>query len=209
MTNALRIALVDPNDATRESLKAMLLGLAIPVDLLGVYSIGFALAVLPLTLARMIANSVVFPLYRMKHPLDASQNQAKIFKARRMVAGAALVTHRPEDVAEDAPWVGYEPRMHYLPHAAAIARVAEKEGLSAVSVNDAETLFHMVCMGHGKTLLPRVVGQADPRLVEVPFGHGPLPERELWLMIRKELRDLERIRLVVAWLERVFATVSS
>lgn len=68
----------------------MFLGLAIPVDLLGIYGIGFALAVLPITLAKMIANSVVFPLYRLKHPLDGPGNQVRIFKARRMVAASAL-----------------------------------------------------------------------------------------------------------------------
>lgn len=66
------------------------LGKAIEIDMLGVYGIGFALAVLPTTLATTIANSVVFPLYRMRHPLDSADNQAKIFKARRSVAAVAL-----------------------------------------------------------------------------------------------------------------------
>ena len=141
---------------------------------------------------------------RLARPTEGGQSVLA-----RKLGLVEYAAYAARDVAEGAPWVGYEPRMLYLPHAAAIARVAETEGLCAVSVNDAETLLQMVCAGLGKTLLPRIVGQADPRLVEVPFSHGPLPERELWLMIRKELRDLERIRLVVAWLERVFASVSS
>ncbi|MBO9449310.1 LysR family transcriptional regulator [Tropicibacter sp. R16_0] len=111
--------------------------------------------------------------------------------------------------ATDGPWIGYEPRMQYLSHAEVIAKAAAIEGACPVSVNDAETLFQMVCSGHGRTLLPRIIGARDTRLVEVPFAHGALPKREVWLMVRKELRDLERIRLVVGWLDRVFADLSS
>lgn len=111
--------------------------------------------------------------------------------------------------AASSPWISYEPRMLYLSHAEAIAKAAAADGTGPVSVNDAETLFQMVCAGHGRTLLPRIVGSHDARLVEVPFAHGSLPKREVWLMVRKELRDLERIRLVVAWLDRVFADLRS
>lgn len=107
--------------------------------------------------------------------------------------------------AGDLPWIGYEPRMSYLPQAAAIARAAAAEGAAHVSVNDAETLLRLLCCGHGKTLLPRIVGDAEPRLAELPFTHGALPRRELWLMVRRELRELERIRLVVQWVERTLA----
>lgn len=104
-----------------------------------------------------------------------------------------------------APWIGYEPRMQYLPHAALIARAAEQEGACLASANDAETLFQLACAGGGRTLLPRIIGDNEERLVEVPFAHGPLPQREVWLMVRKELRDMERIRVAVAWIDRIFA----
>lgn len=111
--------------------------------------------------------------------------------------------------ATGSPWIGYEPRMQYLPHAAAIARAAEVDGAFPVSVNDAETLFQMVCAGCGRTVLPRFLGDGDGRLVEVPFAYGALPRREVWLMVRKDLRDLERIRLVVAWVNQIFTGSNS
>lgn len=114
-----------------------------------------------------------------------------------------------EGAASDCTWIGYEPRMHYLSHAQSIAKAAAAEGACPVSVNDAETLFQLVCAGSGRSLLPRIVGRSDRRLVEVPFEHGTLPKREVWLMVRKELRELERVRLVVAWLEHVFDGLSS
>lgn len=66
------------------------LGLLVPIDILGIYGIGFALATLPPMLASAVSNSVVFPLYRMRHPSDAKSNQVRIFQARRLVTAAAL-----------------------------------------------------------------------------------------------------------------------
>jgi len=79
------------------------LGVFIPIDLLGVYGIAYALAVLPVTLATTVADSVVFPLYRMHHPTESASNQANIFKARRLVAvGALAVT---ATLAFIGPWL--------------------------------------------------------------------------------------------------------
>ena len=66
------------------------LGLFIPVDLLGIYGIAFALATMPITLVEKFSTSIVFPLYRERHPLDAPKNRAKMFRARRMSGGFSL-----------------------------------------------------------------------------------------------------------------------
>lgn len=66
------------------------LGLFIPIDLLGIYGIAFALASVPVLLADKFSNNVVFPLYRMRHPLDAPDNRRNIFRARRMTCAFAL-----------------------------------------------------------------------------------------------------------------------
>ncbi|WP_282063782.1 oligosaccharide flippase family protein [Roseobacter litoralis] len=79
------------------------LGLFIPIDLLGIYGIAFALATLPAMLATTVAKSVVFPLYRMRHPADDPRNQAKIFRTRRMVASAA--TALSCGMAYCGPWI--------------------------------------------------------------------------------------------------------
>ena len=63
-----------------------ILGLFIPIDILGLYNIAFALTSLPFLLAQNIIISVIFPLYRMRHPLDAPGNRKKVVKARRLVS---------------------------------------------------------------------------------------------------------------------------
>ena len=66
------------------------LGFFIPIDLLGIYGIAFALASVPSLLADKFSNNVVFPLYRMRHPMDAPDNRRNIFRARRMTCAFAL-----------------------------------------------------------------------------------------------------------------------
>jgi len=57
-----------------------------------------------------------------------------------------------------------------------------------------------VVAGQGRTLLPRLVGDRDQRLTEVDFPVALPPARDLWLLVRRELRDLERIRRAVDWI---------
>ena len=68
-----------------------ILGAAIPLDLLGLYSISLALASLPGTAIKAISSRVLFPLMRERHPADGPRARARVFAARRAVAGAGLV----------------------------------------------------------------------------------------------------------------------
>ncbi len=79
-----------------------ILGLAIPIDLLGIYGIAFTLATLPSTLSSSVAGSVVFPLYRMRHPSENPANRANLFRARRLVVSGTLALN--VSMAMIAPW---------------------------------------------------------------------------------------------------------
>ena len=104
---------------------------------------------------------------------------------------------------DDPGWIGYEARMLYLDHAAAIERLASQPGQTrvAVAVNDGETLLQMVLAGQGKSLVPRLIAGRFDGLVECAVPQGMLPLREVWLMVRRDLRDLARIRAVIDWLD--------
>lgn len=67
-----------------------ILGAYIPTDLLGIFSIGFMLAALPELATTQVARRVLFPLYRIKPPIDSTDNQRSLFRAHRMVAGLAV-----------------------------------------------------------------------------------------------------------------------
>src|SRR6516162_1966946 len=58
--------------------------------------------------------------------------------------------------------------------------------------------------GYGIALLPRyIVAAHEPDLVEVSLG-GRLPEREVWLLIRRDLTKVPRVRAVADYLVEVF-----
>lgn len=67
-----------------------ILGLFITLEMLGVYSIGFFLASVPLLLGQPLASKIVFPLYKQRPPWESAENQRNIFRIRRWLTGALL-----------------------------------------------------------------------------------------------------------------------
>ena len=58
--------------------------------------------------------------------------------------------------------------------------------------------------GYGVALLPKyIVATHEPELVEVPLG-ARLPEREVWLLVRRDLKNVARVRAVTDYLVEVF-----
>lgn len=66
------------------------LGKFITLEMLGIYSIGFFLASVPLLLGRPLAGKIVFPLYKQRPPWESAENRRKIFAMRRLLTGALL-----------------------------------------------------------------------------------------------------------------------
>lgn len=58
---------------------------------LGIYNIGFFMASFPLMLGRMVAERVLFPLYRQIRPSESAANRAKIRRARSLLTGSLIV----------------------------------------------------------------------------------------------------------------------
>ncbi len=114
--------------------------------------------------------------------------------------------YRAADAPEDLPWIGYDTAMQYLSHAEALETLAAAPGqqVSRLAVNDAETLYQAVSAGMGQSLFPRRIAGSDPSLTEVPLRQT-LPSREVWLLVRRDLRGLTRIAKTISWLEEIFA----
>ncbi len=100
------------------------------------------------------------------------------------------------------PWITYESRMSELPQAGWIAANAPSDAADAprVFVNDAETILQCLKNGIGKSLVPVALGDRDPDLVRLRTERD-LPEREIWLLVHPDLRDLRRIRLTTKWIK--------
>jgi DNA-binding transcriptional LysR family regulator len=57
--------------------------------------------------------------------------------------------------------------------------------------------------GYGVALLPRYVAAGDPGLVRVSLG-GRLPKRDVWLLVRRDLKNIPRVKAVADHLVEVF-----
>ena len=58
--------------------------------------------------------------------------------------------------------------------------------------------------GYGVALLPKyIVATHEPELVEVPLG-ARLPEREVWLLVRRDLKNVPRVSAVTDYLVELF-----
>lgn len=118
---------------------------------------------------------------------------------------------------ESLPWVTYEEASADLPQAHWIARrigrriggrgVGGGEMLAPVLVNDAEGVLQAVAAGLGRSLLPRFVGDGDPRLVRM--GDEPAVVRDLWHLSHPDIRHTKRGEAVTQWLEETVASVAS
>jgi DNA-binding transcriptional LysR family regulator len=107
------------------------------------------------------------------------------------------------------PWITYDDSLAHLPQAIWIARAAgaSVDGICRLRVHDAETAMESVLAGLGKTLLPTVIGEREPRLRRLETdARWPLPSREMWLLGHADQSDLGRVVAVVSWLENVVMT---
>jgi DNA-binding transcriptional LysR family regulator len=141
---------------------------------------------------------------RLARPADLANGRVV---ARRIATldYAVYVAVGQERQAEDLPWIVYEEAMAHLPHAGWIAAQAEKSGRSSpLAVNDAEALLQAAAAGLGRALLPNILAGNAGGLRRVDSSDSNPPQREIWLLIHAELRQLVRIRTVSDWLDGVF-----
>jgi DNA-binding transcriptional LysR family regulator len=145
--------------------------------------------------------------------VSLSRREADIaLRLSRPEQGAATLTRRigkldyaaygPRDAEGELPWVGYDESQRHLPQARRMATGAEG-ALAAISFNDAEGIVHALYAGLGKSLLPCMIADSDPRMrrldTEVSLS------REVWLLTHRDLRRQPRIDVVIRWLQDLFA----
>ncbi len=69
----------------------IVMGKYLPLDLFGVYNIGYFLASFPLLLGGMTTRKVLIPIYRERPPSDSHRNFTELRKMRCVVTGALLL----------------------------------------------------------------------------------------------------------------------
>lgn len=122
--------------------------------------------------------------------------------ARKIATIEYSVYARSDTDPDELPWIGYTDSARELSQARWIAARCQQQGEPHASVihNDALSVCESVKAGHGKSLLPDIVGRQVTELSRITQGTAPLA-RELWMMVHPESRRLARIDAVINWLD--------
>ena len=99
------------------------------------------------------------------------------------------------------PWIGYAEERQSLPQAQWLKKNLTSD--QQLLVDDAQTAFEAVHSGFGRCLLPDYVMKNEAELVKDPAFDKVLT-RELWLLIHPQIRHLKRVKVVSAFLKRLF-----
>lgn len=178
-------------------------------------TVGHLLHEHPGLVVELVANSRDYSLtkreadiaVRLARPTTGGLN----VKARRiaMLSYAAYIpASTPPRDARQLDWITYDEAMAQLPQAKWIAGTAKRggNGVSGLRVHDAETALEATAAGLGKTLLPTLVADRDPRLRRLHYKERrALPSREIWLLTHADQQTLGRTQVTTAWIEATVA----
>ena len=105
--------------------------------------------------------------------------------------------------AGDAPaFIGFDEENEFIAEAGWLARQFGDRRYS-FRTSSQTTQAAAARAGYGVALLPRYVAAGDPGLVRVSLG-GRLPERDVWLLIRRDLKNVPRVKAVADHLVEAF-----
>jgi DNA-binding transcriptional LysR family regulator len=100
-------------------------------------------------------------------------------------------------------FIGFDEDSNFIDEAKWMARQFGNQRFS-FRTNSQTTQAVAARAGYGVALLPRyIVADHEPDLVEVSLG-GRLPKRDVWLLIRRDLAKVPRVRAVADYLVEVF-----
>ncbi|WP_299300536.1 LysR family transcriptional regulator [uncultured Litoreibacter sp.] len=126
-------------------------------------------------------------------------------KAQRL-GKLSFAAYAPSSTSSDQDaalrWITYDEAHLDLPQARWLENaVKSSERRANLRIADAETGMRAVAEGIGKTLLPRAIASADPRVREVEFsGSARYPTREVWMLSHVDQTSRLSITAAKDWL---------
>ncbi|WP_375757559.1 LysR family transcriptional regulator [Corallococcus exercitus] len=103
---------------------------------------------------------------------------------------------------DTSAWVGYDDSFAHLPESQWLARHAAGARM-ALRANGLMVQLAAVRAGFGKALLPCWFAEQERGLVRLP-PPAPLPEREVWLVVHRDLREVPRVRALIDAVVAIF-----
>lgn len=143
-----------------------ILGKFITLEMLGIYSIGYLMASLPLKLGRPLAGKIIFPLYRQRPPWESVENQRKIFRVRWFLTGALMAISLVLAISGDALIrFLYDPRYVLAGPILVLMVIAQMPVIILSSYDQI-----LLAAGDSKRFMTRVVSNAFVHTSLVLFG---------------------------------------
>jgi DNA-binding transcriptional LysR family regulator len=107
------------------------------------------------------------------------------------------------NAGQTATFIGFDEKSDFIAEAAWLARHFGDRRLS-FRTNSQTTQAAAARAGYGIALLPRyIVEMHEPDLVQISLGER-LPERDVWLLVRRDLKNVPRVRALTDYLVEVF-----
>ncbi|WP_411353103.1 LysR family transcriptional regulator (plasmid) [Leisingera aquaemixtae] len=132
--------------------------------------------------------------------------RTKAQKLGEMSFAAYVASSVPPEHFGSLGWITYDEAHADMPQARWLeAAATNSDGPRAcLKVADAETALESVSSGLGKSLLPRAIADADPRLQAFfPDGDAVFPVREVWLLSLVDQESRSSIIAAKEWLKGI------
>jgi DNA-binding transcriptional LysR family regulator len=162
-----------------------------------------------LPLLRRLAPGVVVELIGAAEGAGLSRRDADIalrltkpgntsFLARRIATVTYGVYARRGVDGMSLPWIGFDETLAELPEA---RWLAQRNGEAVIArASDLQTVLAAVRSGVCRGLLPCAIAKRDDALAQLPTNE-PMPNRELWLLVERQVRQVHRVSLTLGWVE--------
>ena len=107
------------------------------------------------------------------------------------------------DAGQSPAFIGFDQESEFIAEAKWLSHQFGDQRFS-FRTNSQTTQAAAARAGYGVALLPRyIVATHEPDLVQVFLG-GRLPERDVWLLVRRDLKNVPRVRALTDYLVEVF-----
>jgi DNA-binding transcriptional LysR family regulator len=162
-----------------------------------------------LPLLRRLAPGVVVELIAGPEGNGLSRRDADIalrlnrpgntsFLARRIATVTYGVYARRGIDGTRLPWIGFDETLADLPEARWLAQMNGEDVIARAS--DLQTVLQAVRSGVCRGLLPSAIAKRDEMLTLLATNE-PMPSRDLWLLVERQVRQIRRVSLTLGWVE--------
>lgn len=136
-------------------------------------------------------------------------DRGDLVSKRLRVITQGVFIHEALDVDAHTPWLGLTGSLEQLPEQR-YAMELFGERTQRLAVEDVEALGLATAQGLGMAVLPVELAAKHPQLKAIApravyDRAGPLPTREIWLVVHRAKQRLPQLRAVMRWLDACFA----